>query len=174
MNKYTIIIYALIVGAAVLSSVIKKIRKTNNTNQNKPTTNYNKPANTTYQKPPTTQPKSLEDILQSLLNEQKPQQTYAPQVEDRMVTTDKTEYKSTTLEDETALQEVEKEYYAQDTELGFDNEIEDYDEMTDHHVHGAGFDKIEEVVEVEEDGEWADIDWRKAVISAEILKRPEY
>ncbi len=174
MNKYTIIIYALIVGAAVLSSVIKKIRKANNTNQNKPNTNYNKPTNTTYQKPPNTQPKSLEDILQSLLNEQKPKQTYAPQVEDRMVTTDKTEFKSTTLEDEATLEEAEKEYYAQDTELSFDNEIEDYDEIADHHVHGAGFDQIEEVVEVEEEGEWADIDWRKAVISAEILKRPEY
>ena len=173
MNRTTILIYALIVGVAVLSSVIKRIRKANN-----PPQHNKKPVNTqpktTYNKPQHTKPKSLEDILQTLLNEQKPvtkpvKDTYKPPVVD-----DKPTVKSTTLEDGGSLETLEEEkYYGYDTELDYNDEDEDYDEMPDHHVHGAGFDAIEEKV-MEEESEWANMDWRKAVITAEILRRPEY
>lgn len=176
MNKYTIIIYALIVGAAVISSVYKKMKKASNggnNQQKKPVSNYQQPKQT-YQQPKTTQPKTLDDIIKSLMQETQPPVVKTPEVHKKLVSTDEGPVKSTTPEDFTTLEKMEKTYYAQDTELSFDSEIEDYDELTDHHVHGVGFDNIKEEVMEEEKDEWADIDWRKAVISAEILRRPEY
>ncbi len=177
MNKTTLIIWALILGAAIISSVLKKKKKPTNTGssgQKKPLTNYNKPTTTTYNKPQTTQPKSLEDILQSLLGEQKPQKFYPPKVEEQKVFTDKEPEKYTSYEDTSTLEKAEKEYYSYDTELNYTEEVVDYDETSDHHVHGVGFDDIKEEVVEEQVSEWADIDWRKAIITAEILKRPEY
>ncbi len=162
----------MIVGVAVLSTVIKRIRKANqgNTQYKKP---LNTPPNTTY-KSPQTQPKSLEDILQSLLGEQKSVIKPVPETYKEPVNNDKSLVKSTPLEDGGSLETIEEEkYYSLDTELEYDEEEEDYDRVTDHHVHEAGFDNVEEVV-VEEENGWADIDWRKAVITAEILRRPEY
>ncbi len=181
MNKTTLIIYGIIVGVAILSSILKKKKKTGNTYQNqqkKTFTNTNQQTTTQqYKKPATTQPKSLEDILQSLLGEQKTQPTFQPKQEEKMVFTDKDPKKYTTLEEVESYEELEKEetqYYSYDTELDYKEEIVDYDKTTDHRVHGAGFDDIMEEVQVEEVSEWQDIDWRKAIITAEILKRPEY
>jgi hypothetical protein len=173
LDNNLIIIYAIIIGVAVLSSVIKRIKKANNPQQN-----YKKPVSTqtktTYNKPKTTQPKSLEDILQTLLNEQKPVTKPVQQTHKEPVTSDKPPVKSTPGELFGSLETIEEEkYYGYDTELKYDKEVEDYDKMVDHHVHGPGFDITEEKVE-EEVNEWANIDWRKAVITAEILKRPQY
>jgi hypothetical protein len=173
LDKTTIIIVALIIGFSVLSSVIKRIKKANTPQQN-----YKKPVQnqqqTTYNKPPQTQPKSLEDILKTLLNEQKPVTKPTQDTYKTPVNNDKPLVKSTPLEDGGTLETIEEEkYYGYDTELTYDKEEEDYDKMTDHRVHGAGFDLVEEKLEEEED-EWANIDWRKAVITAEILRRPQY
>lgn len=176
MNKYYIYFYALIIAAAVISSVYKKFKKASsggNNQQKKPVSSQQQPRQT-YQQPKTTQPKTLEDILKSLMDETKPPVVKNPEVQKHLVSSDKEPVKSITSEDFTTLEKMEKTYYAQDTELGYNSEMEDYDELTDHHVHGVGFDNIKEELEVEETDEWADIDWRKAVISAEILKRPEY
>ena len=177
MNKYTIIIYVIIVGVAILSSIIKKAKKTGTTNNNIPkktSVNYNQPTTSTYKKPATTQPKSLEDILQSLLNEQKPQKTVAPKVEEKMVLTDKQPQKFTTLDESQSLEKEEVQFFSSDEEYNYTDEMVEYDKTTDHRVHGGVFGelKIEEQVEVE--SEWANIDWRKAIITAEILKRPNY
>ncbi len=108
------------------------------------------------------------------MNETKPPVVKTPEVNKQMVSPDNELVKSTTLEDQKTFEKMEASYYAQNTELAFQSELEDYDEIADHHVHGAGFDEIAEGVVEEEKGEWDDIDWRKAVISAEILRRPEY
>jgi hypothetical protein len=171
MNKYTIYVYAFIVAAAVLSSVVKRIRKANQGQANKPAGNLTTP------QPPKkdyTQSKSLEDILKTLLNEEKPLAPVIPKAQEPKISSDKSLFKSPPLETDVALEEQEKEYYAQDTELSFDNEIEDYDEIADHHVHGFGFDAVKAEEEVEEQDEWSDIDWRKAIVTAEILRRPQY
>jgi hypothetical protein len=172
MNKYTIYIYAFIVGAAVLSSVVRRIRKAN-----QGTTNQKPVGKLTTQQPPKTgqtQPKSLEEILNTLLNENKPQVPQVPKVHEPQISSDKSLFKSPPLETDPALEEQERQYYAQDTELSFDNEIEDYDEIADHHVHGFGFDVVKEEEETENEEEWSDIDWRKAIVTAEILRRPQY
>jgi hypothetical protein len=167
MNKYTIIIYALIVGAAVLSSVLKKVRKAKGQSQGTGTGQQNKA--------PNTQPKSLEDILQSLLNEQKGNNQPIPTPKTTEALDDNSEFKFNTSKEEASLEEIEEEkYYSFDTELKYDEEAEDYDQLADHHVHGKGFDAPVVVVEEEVTGEWADIDWKKAIVSAEILRRPEY
>jgi hypothetical protein len=176
MNKYTILIYALIVGAAVISSVYKKMKKASNQGNNqqkKPVSTYQQPK-PNYQKPQSNQPKTLEDILKSLMDETKPPVVKAPEVHKQLVLSDKEPSKFTTLDESLAFEKIEKDYYAQDTELGFDNDKKDYDELTDHHVHGAGFDDMNNMIEAEEKGEWDNVDWRKAVISAEILRRPEW
>lgn len=192
MNKYTIIIYAIIVGAAILSSILKKRKKSgtaNNTGPKKIITNYNQPTTSIYKKPSTTQPKTLEDILQNLLNGPTPQKVVQPKVEEKMpdrtlhsdgVFTDKQPQKYTTLEDVESLESLEEldkqevEYYNNDKELEYKDEMVDYDKTTDHRVHGAGFEdiKFDEPPEVE--SEWSNIDWRKAIITAEILKRHKY
>jgi hypothetical protein len=175
MNKSMILIWALIIGVAVISSVIKKLKKAANTGssaQKKTVTNYNQPTTNTYQKPKHIQPKSLEDILDQLLN---PHQTPVKKAVEQKIEADKQPIKFTSLESSESLETIdEKKYYELDTELDYNKEMEDYDKPVDHHVHGAGFDPIKEETVVEEEGEWAHIDWRKAVISAEILRRPEY
>lgn len=173
MGKYTYIFYFIIVAVAVISSVIKRLKKANN-QQNQPQSPVQKSNTSTYQPPVSKQPKSLEDILQTLLNEQKTIQKTNPTGYTDTVKSDKDPVKSTTLEDIESLESIEEEkYYGFDSELAYNKEEEDYDNSTDHRLHGKGFD-IEEVVEVEEEEVWANIDWRKAVISAEILRRPEY
>lgn len=182
MNKTTIIIYAIIVGVAILSSILKKRKKsetTTNTGPKKIITNPdsyrdNQPTTSAYKKPPATQPKSLEDILQNLLGGQQRVKTFAPEAEEEMVFPDKQPQKYTTLEGPESLEKQKVEYYNYNTELEYKDEMVDYDKTTDHHVHGLGFDEIKEEVVVEVESEWANIDWRKAVITAEILKRPEY
>ena len=173
MNKYTVYIYAIIVVIAVISSLYKKLKKsnTNVNNQKKP---IPKQTTTQYNKPQSTQPKSLEDILQTLLNEQKPQKINPPKVQEQKIFADKQPEKYTVTEDNKTLEKIEKEYYNYDTELDYKEETVDYDKPVDHHVHGFGFDDIKNEIEIEEENEWADIDWRKAIITAEILKRPEY
>jgi hypothetical protein len=173
LDNNLIVIYAIIIGVAVISTVIKRIRKANNQQQN-----YNKPTSsqqkTNYNKPQSTQPKSLEDILKTLLNEQKPVTKPVQQTHKTPVTSDKPLVKSTQEETFTTLETIEEEkYYGYDTELKYDKEEEDYDKTIDHHVHGLGFDITEEKME-EEANEWGDVDWRKAVITAEILRRPQY
>jgi len=179
MDKTTILIYSLIVGVAVLSSVIKRIRKANNPPQNnkKPLSTQQK---TTYNKPQNTQPKSLEDILQTLLNEKKPENKPVQQTQKPLVVADNQPTKFTTLENTSTLENIDEDhyagedkYYGQDTELSFEKEANEFEIVKDHRVHGKGFDDV-----VEEGGEdaseWANIDWRKAVITAEILRRPQY
>ncbi len=174
MDKYTYIIYFLIVAVAVIASIVKRIRKANSNSVNQQK-QFQKPVQqTTYQKPHSTQPKSLEDILQSLLNEQKGTQKTVPPPIQEPVKSDKGLVKSTTLETTETLENIEEEkYYGYDTELAYDEETEDYDLVQDHRNHSKGFDN-EQIETEQEVGEWADIDWRKAVITAEILKRPEY
>ena len=88
---------------------------------------------------------------------------------------DNSEFKFNTPAEEASLEEIEEEkYYGYDSELSYDEETKDYDQLADHHVHGKGFDAPVVVVEEEVPGEWADIDWKKAIVSAEILRRPEY
>lgn len=167
MNKYTIIIYALIVGAAVLSSVLKKVRRANSQGQGTGAGQQ--------KKAPNTQPKSLEDFLQSLLNEQKGNNRPIPSPKTAESLDDNSEFKFNTPAEEASLEEIEEEkYYGYDSELSYDEETKDYDQLADHHVHGKGFDAPVVVVEEEVPGEWADIDWKKAIVSAEILRRPEY
>lgn len=175
MNKTTIIIYAVIVGFAILSSVLKKRKKAGaGTQQPNKSFKAGNQSTGTYQQPKQTQPRSLEDILQSLLNEQNPVKTTPREVEETTTYSDNLEEKFKSLEDPVSLESEEKEYYSYDTELEYDEETEDYDRLADHHVHGKGFDEEFEPVEVEERDEWEEIDWRKAVVTAEILKRPEY
>lgn len=177
MNNTTVVVYAVIVGVAVLSSILKKRKKANTNTAPKKNVSFNQSTQIQYKKPASTQPKSLEDILQSLLGEQKIQKPVAPKMEEKLVFTDKEPNKYTTLEETEALDTLEKEevqYYGLDTELNYTEELVDYDKTTDHRLHGAGFDQIAENEEVEEESEWAVIDWRKAIITAEILKRPQY
>jgi hypothetical protein len=171
MSKYTIIIYAIIVGAAVLSSVLKKRKKAIGNVQ----VNREKPVTSEFEKSKEAQPKTLEDILKGLLNEQKMVPANNPKPDQTLVHSDKQDYKSATFSDEGSLELMEEEkYYGYDTELSFDDETKDYDEVADHHVHGAGFDVVNQDLEDEEVGEWAEIDWKKAIVSAEILRRPDY
>lgn len=177
MNNTTVIVYAVIVGVAILSSILKKRKKAGTNMPPKKNVGFNQTSQTQYKKPAPTQPKTLEDILQNLLGEQKIQKPITPKIEEKLVFTDKEPNKYTTLEDVEALDKLEKEevqYYEMDTELNYTEEMVDYDKTTDHRLHGAGFDQISEVQEVEVESEWANIDWRKAIITAEILKRPEY
>lgn len=175
MNKTTIVIYAVIVGFAILSSVLKKRKKAAGTgNQPRNQTSGTKPQPKAYQQPNKTQPKSLEDILQSLLNEQKPVKPEPKKEEQPTLEQESYENKYQPLETEFSDTFNEGEYYSYDTELEYDEEMEDYDNLEDHHLHGKGFDEPFDQEVVEEKGEWEDIDWRKAVITAEILKRPEY
>jgi len=184
MSKYTIIFYAIIVGVAILSSLLKKSKKKQNQQktqyQPKPKTNYQPPVQKTYTPPPpptSTQPKSLEDILEGLLKQQNTPVVPPPQKVENTMVSDKKEILSPPSVENASLEEVnEEKYYGFDTELEYDEEVEDYDRVEDHHVHGKGFDNIEEVLAEPEEpaGEFAEIDWRKAVITAEILKRPNY
>lgn len=164
----------------MLSSVIKRIRKANNPPQNYKKPPVNTQPKTTYNKPQHTQPKSLEDILQTLLGEQKQVTKPVQQTQVPPIVADKQQTKFTTLEETTTLENIDQDhyvgedkYYGLDTELSYEKEADDFDIIQDHRLHGAGFDKIEEPV-VEEEDEWANIDWRKAVITAEILRRPQY
>lgn len=174
MGKYTYIFYFIIVAIAIISSVVKRLKK-GNAQQNQSKIPAQKSSTNTNKSPGSQQPKSLEDILQSLLNEQKTTQKANPTGYMDTVKSDKEPVKSTTLEDAESLESIEEEkYYSFDSELAYNNEEEDYDNSADHRLHGKGFD-IEEVEEVgEEQEDWSDIDWRKAVITAEVLRRPEY
>lgn len=182
MNDYMVYVYIIIVAIAVISSFYKKFKqksKTNTFNQNKQTTSqtttqYNKPQSTPYNKPQSTQPKSLEDILQTILNGNNPQKVYTPKVEAKKEFADKPLITLTPPEDSQSLEKAEKDYYGYDTELEYNKETEDYDKTTDHRLHGVGFDNIKEEPILEEESEWASMDWQKAIITAEILKRPEY
>jgi len=161
------------VAVAVISSVVKRMKKANN-QQSQNNKQVNKPMGDPYRKPSTTQPKSLEDILQTLLNEQKPTQKTPPPVYQETFKADKELVNSTTLETTESLESIEEEkYYGFDSELAYDNEEVDFDKIVDHRNHGKGFD-LESIAEIEEESEWTNVDWKKAVITAEILRRPEY
>jgi hypothetical protein len=179
--KTTMLIWILIVAVAIISSVIKRINKASQSGSS----NYKKPNQpqhkTTYNKPQHTQPKSLEDILQNLLGEQKPAKKQVEQTLQPPIIADKQPTKFTTLEETTTLENIDQDhykgedkYYGLDTELGYEEEDKkDFDYVKDHRVHRSGFDGgIKEITE--EESEWSNIDWRKAVITAEILRRPEY
>jgi hypothetical protein len=175
------LIWILIVAVAIISSVIKRINKASQSGSS----NYKKPNQpqhkTTYNKPQHTQPKSLEDILQNLLGEQKPVKKPVEQTHQPPVIADKQPTKFTTLEETTTLENIDQDhyvgedkYYDLDTELSYEEEDKkDFDYVKDHRLRGTGFNNTTQEIE-EEENEWSNIDWRKAVITAEILRRPEY
>ena len=188
MSKTTIIIYAVIVGFAILSSLLKKKKKPLNkpggtiqpptpVNYNKPTVTTQNPTPVNYNKPASSQPKSLEELLQSILNEQKPQKTIPSPIKQPLVLPDKTENKSQTLVGNDSFNEAITSSLDADTELLYKNEMQDYDDNADHHVHGEGFDKeflLGKDQPAIEENEWIEMDWKKAIIASEILRRPQY
>lgn len=174
MNDNMVYIYLIIVAIAVISSLYKKFKQKGNTNTYNPKKQTPSQTTTQYNKPQSTQPKSLEEILQTLLNGNIPPKSYTPKVEYKEEFTDKPLVKLTTPEDSPSLEKAEKDYYGYDTELEYNKETEDYDKTTDHRLHGVGFDNINEEPILEAESEWASMDWQKAIITAEILKRPEY
>lgn len=173
MDK-SILIYVLIVGFAILSSIIRRNK------QKAQRRNYKKPqprVQTTQKPKPKPSNQSLDDLLETILGQ--PTKTTQPQKKQNTDYADNKRKKSEPMVHENMYKDEEAAEIADelkyDTELEYDSEMEDYDLMEDHHVHGELFDNPKEFYKSREEyNEWRDTDWRKAIIASEILKRPEY
>jgi len=164
MEKLQILIYLAVGVFAIVYSIYKNQGKQKSQQKNQSQNTYKKPVNHQVNKNKGNQPKSIEDIINTLLNDSK--DTVGKEVK-REPVVEQTYTDESSLE----LQSQEAQYYAQDTELKFNNETVDYDIENDHRM-------LENTeigsVQVEKESDWVKTDWGKAVILAEVLQRPKY
>jgi|GEM_PF-6841716 len=155
MKDISTLIYIAIIVISIFGGLLGKKKKSSQPGQ---------PANRKPQK------KTLEDIIREITGETetpRPQQP-APVVQAPSPKAEPSSYYSmkSSLED---ITEENTEVYVEDSE-----DVLAMDDVADHHVHGKGFDQPRESPLAEVEQRFEIQDWRKAIIVAEILKRPEY